>query len=337
MHLVSFSARSLLPALTEKTGVHVHYVKSPSYMVPPNPLLFGKIVRRIQPDVVHSGFVQTYGLCAAIANYRPILLMPWGTDILIWSRKAFLWNWVTKFTLSRADMITCDCELVKGEILRLVDFPEDRIVVFPWGIDLTKFNPRTRDDGIREKLGWKDNFVVIHDRQFKEVYGVNYLIEAIPRVVKEIPSARFLFCGTGPLEDKMKREVDERELASYVYFAGLVTNEELPMYLNCADVYVSCSLSDGTSVCLLEAMACGLPAVVSNLQANLEWIVEGENGLLTPPRNPEILAQRIIELVKNEELRKKFSERNIAIAEKRADWRKNVSILEGIYAKLVDV
>ncbi len=262
--------------------------------------------------------------------------MPWGTDVLIYPKKSMVLNWMAKFTLSKADMVTCDCRKVKKEILRLIDFPRDRIVVFPWGIDLKKFNPRTTTGRIREELGWEDNLVVIHDRQFKEVYGVEYLVHAIPEVVEKIPKARFLFCGTGPLEKLMKEKTTRRGLSSYVHFAGSVRNEELPKYLNSADIYVSCSLSDGTSVCLLEAMACGLPVVVTDLPANLEWIRDEENGSVVPTGDSEILAQRIVNLLENEDLRKKFGERNIAIARKRADWEKNVSILEEIYRKLVD-
>jgi len=334
MHLVSFY-KGDLPDSIEKMGIHIHHTKSPTNWLSPFLARAQRIARRIKPDVVHGGFLQTDGFCAAIVNYHPLLSMPWGSDVFVYSKKFYL-NWITKFTLSRADMITCDCEQVKKEILRLVDFPEKRIVVFPWGIDLTKFNPLHKDGGIREKLGWEDNLVVIHDRQFKEVYGIKYFVEAIPEVVKAIPNARFLFCGTGPLEEKMKKETVERGVSSYVHFAGSVENEKLPKYLNSADVYASSSLSDGTSVSLLEAMACGLPAVVTDLPAILEWIVDGENGLLVPARESKMLAQKIVELLENDEMRRKFGERNIAIVEKRADWQKNVSILEGIYRKLVD-
>lgn len=336
MHLVTFSRFSLPDFITRTrgSGIHIHYARSPTFVV--NPFILWRAVKRIKPDVIHSGSLQTDGFCAALVNYHPILSMPWGSDVILFPRQLLLFKWIAQFTLSRADMITCDCEHVKKEILRLVDFPEDRIVVFPWGIDLTRFNPLANDGGIREKLGWEDNLVVIHDRQFKRVYGIPILIEAIPEVVKEIPNARFLFCGTGPLERKIRTQVERRRLSSYVNFAGYVRNEELPKYLNTADMYVTSSFSDGTSVSLLEAMACGLPTLVTDLEANLEWIVDGENGLVVPPGNSKILAQRMIELLKNEELRKKFGERNITITRKRANWEKNVSILEDIYKKLVD-
>lgn len=333
MHLVCFSKYSL-PASFGKKGIHIHYTRSTTYVT--SPLRLRRIVNRIKPDVVHSGFLQKDGFCAALVNYRPILSMPWGTDVIIYPKRSLFLRWITKFTLSRADMITCDCELVKKEILRLVEFPEDRIVVFPWGVDLKKFNPGAKDGEIREKLGWEDNLVVIHDRRFSKVYGVIHLIEAIPEVVKEIPNARFLFCGTGPLEKEMKKQIRRHRLSSYVHFTGFAKNEELPRYLNSADMYVSCSFSDGTSISLLEAMACGLPVVVTDLPGNLEWVMDGENGLVVPPGNSKKLAQRIVELLKNKELRKKFGERNVAIAKKRADWEKNVGTLENIYEKLVD-
>jgi glycosyltransferase involved in cell wall biosynthesis len=159
-------------------------------------------------------------------------------------------------------------------------------------------------------------------------------MRAIPKVLKEVPNAMFLFCGSGPLENEMIETARNYGISSHVYFAGNVANEELPRFLNSADIYVSGSLYDGTSVSLLEAMACGLPVVVTDVPAILEWVQDGKNGSVVPRRDSSTLARRIVELANDSTLRKTFSRENLAIAKKRADWEKNLDILENIYRRL---
>jgi glycosyltransferase involved in cell wall biosynthesis len=329
-----------LPSSLKENGIFIHQFRLPnkkpglfaSFIV--GSFIAKRIVNEIDPDIVHSGYLQSYGFYSAFAGYHPILSMPWGSDMLIDPKRSRVLREIARFALSQADMITCDCELVKKEILKLVNFPQEKIVVFPWGIDLSLFNPLVGDGRVRKKLGWENKFVVIHDRTFSEVYGVRYLIEAIPMVIKEAPNTRFLLCGRGPLENEIKEIVKNYDLSSYVHFAGNIENSELPKYLNSADVYVSCSLSDGSSVSLLEAMGCGLPVVVSDSPAMLEWVCEGKNGFVVPRRDSQKVSARIVQLSKDEMLRKEFSKENLIIAKSRADWEKNLDILENIYRTL---
>jgi glycosyltransferase involved in cell wall biosynthesis len=90
-----------------------------------------------------------------------------------------------------------------------------------------------------------------------------------------------------------------------------------------SDIYVSTSLSDGTSASLLEAMITGLACVVSDIPGNKEWIVDGVNGMLFPARNHEKLAEKMIQLARDAELRKKLGEKAILTVRKRANWQEN--------------
>ena len=294
-----------------------------------------KVLKEIKPDILHAGFVQKDGFPSALTGYHPFLLMPWGSDILVHPKKSFLIKMLTKFTLRRADRITCDAEFVKREIIRISGFPEDKIVVFPWGIDLKKFNPDFENGfDTRKRLSWGDKKILIMTRPFKLVYGIEYFLNALTKVVKEVPDVRILLCGDGPLKEGFIRFVKEHSLDDYVFFAGLIPNDELPKYYNAADVYVSTSLSDGTSLSLLEAMACGLPTVVTDVPANLEWVVDGENGSVVPRRDSKALSEKLIRLLRDETMQKEFARKNIKIAKERADWNRNFEKLIGMYETL---
>jgi len=117
---------------------------------------------------------------------------------------------------------------------------------------------------------------------------------------------------------------------------GLVLNDDLPGYLRLADIYVSTSLSDGgIASSTAEAMACGLPVVITNTGDNREWVKDEENGFLIPVKNPEILAEKIIYLLGNKDVCKKLGHNGREIIIKRNNYYKEMAKMEGIYYKLV--
>lgn len=293
------------------------------------------IIKEIKPDVLHGGYTHEDGFLSALTGFHPFLLMPWGSDILIGPKKSIVNRLRTKYAIKKADMITCDAEFVKNEIIKLTGYPPDKIVVFPQGIDLKKFNTKVDGSEIRNKLGWEDKKILIMTRNFQPVYGIEYFLEALPEVIKEKSDVRVILCGDGPLRDKFTQIVTSRAIDEYVFFAGHISNDELPNYFRRADIYVSSSLSDGTLLSLLEAMACGLPVVITDVPSILEWIEDGKNGFVVPRQNSKILAGKIIDLLNDEKLRREFSSKNIKIAEERANWDKNFNKLEKMYEILI--
>jgi glycosyltransferase involved in cell wall biosynthesis len=109
----------------------------------------------------------------------------------------------------------------------------------------------------------------------------------------------------------------------------------MPKWFRAADTYVSCTQSDGTSISLLEAMATGLPVVVSDIPSNREWVVEEQNGWLASPRSAEQFADRLLRAARlSPEQRRLFSERNRRIVDDRADWDRNFPKLLEMYERL---
>lgn len=291
-----------------------------------------KVLRSIKPDILHTGYVQHHGYYGALTGFHPTLLMPWGSDILIEPGKSYYKRMVTKFTIKKADIITCDCQVVKDRIIELTGYPSEKIVIFPWGIDLNTFQPKR--SMARERLGWDGKKILIMTRQFEPIYGIEYFIEALPAIIKQFPDTKVIFVGSGPLEGEYRERIKNLGLKEYVLFTGWVNETEMADYLNASDIYVSTSLSDGASCSLLEAMACGLPVVVSDVPANEEWVENVVNGYIVPRKDSARFAERIVELLNNDSLREHMGQHNLEIAQKRANWDKNFDILEGIYKTL---
>lgn len=129
--------------------------------------------------------------------------------------------------------------------------------------------------------------------------------------------------------------MQELGLVDIVYFAGMLDDRGMAQYLNATDIYMTTSLSDGTSACMLEAMACGLPVIVSDAPAYFEWVEDGINGYIVPRRNSTVLAERLIALLQDPVQCRKMGQRNLQIARERADWERNSDVFEGIYEGLM--
>ena len=119
-----------------------------------------------------------------------------------------------------------------------------------------------------------------------------------------------------------------------VTFGGLISQTDLPRWYHMADVYISPSHVDGSSVSLMEALACGLPCLVSDIPANKEWIVENENGWLFQDGDADSLAEKILAAISQKEKLPQIGRASRKSAEMRADWKKNAKVLMNIYRSL---
>ncbi|MCI0449413.1 MAG: glycosyltransferase family 4 protein [Chlorobi bacterium] len=295
---------------------------------------FKRVLNEFKPDIVHTGYVWQVGVLASLAGIHPHLSMPWGSDILIEPDNSIIKKKLVKKVVNQCDHIQCDAEFVKQKIINDYGLDEDKITVFPWGIDLSLFKKFDRD-AARAKLHIdNDKFVVVFNRYLEQVYGINYLLEAFKIFAKDKEDVLLVMLSEGDLKNSVLKFITENKMEVKINLIGKVSNFELPEFLNAADIYVSSSLSDGTSLSLLEAMACGMGLVVTDVPAIREWVNE-ENGLIVERKNSPRFAKAMQTYYENRDLIKKHGERSSEIASSRADWDKNYLKLKEIYTKLL--
>ncbi len=293
---------------------------------------FAAALREIRPDLLHAGWIQSTGWAAALSGFHPFFLMPWGSDVLLWPKRSRRDRRKARRALRAADGVACDAETVKAEILSLSGIEPDAVRVFPWGVDLERFRPSAAA-GLRRRLAWEGAPVVVMTRQMREVYGVLPFAQGFGKILALAPAARLLLVGDGPLRPRVEEAL--APLGPCWHAAGAVENAGMPAFLQAGDVYASFSFSDGASVSLLEAMACGLPAVVTDLPANREWVVDGVNGFLVPPGDMEVMAGRLGLLLADADLRRSMGERCLSLARERADWKRNAEAMLDCYERAV--
>jgi len=293
-----------------------------------------KLIKEIKPDIINGHYITSYGTLAALLGFHPLVNTAWGSDILVTPKKFLPCKWSVKYALKKADLITCDAEHMKKAMIKF-GVKEEKIKIINFGIDTKKFTPGPKNEELKEKLGVSKKKIVISLRSLYPICDVETLIKAIPLVLSHFPKTIFIIAGEGFQKDELKNLAEELNVSGNIKFTGFIPNEELLNYLRAADVYVSTALSDGgISASTAESMACGLPVVITNVADNKKWVIDGENGFLIPAKSPQILAEKIIDLLKNEDKGKKFGAKARETIEEKNDYYKEMAKMEEIYKNL---
>jgi glycosyltransferase involved in cell wall biosynthesis len=266
------------------------------------------------------------GALVGVLLRRPLIVTIHGSDFRMAMDSSFLLRKLFLYVCRRARHITCVSEIQRKEIAQL-GIEGAKISVFPMGIDESFLEAgRSRERDLKHRP-----FTILSNRNLLPIYNVSLLIRAIPVVIKEEPKARFIIAGEGPERENIEKEAEDLNISSSVQFLGWVPHEKMPNILAQTDIYVSTSLYDGTSISLLEAMGSGAFPIVTDIPANREWIVNGENGFLVPTDEEGVLANRIIDAIRNQALLEKSRKNNLFTIEEKAVWRVNIKRVEEVY------
>ena len=284
-----------------------------------------RIMRRFRPSVISAHFVPNYGLMAALVAGAPWVLSAWGSDIMTLPERSRFHGWRTRFVLDRAPWVTSDADVLTEKI-RGLGVPAEHILTFPYGVDTSQFVPGAPAP--------QPGPLVLSNRKLETLYRVDVAIDAFSAVLEALPDAALTVAGGGAEHDRLVQRADSSTGASHVRFVGAVDHTHMPVLLREHHIYVSTSPHDTTSVSLLEAMAVGLFPVVTDIPANREWIVDGENGRLVPPGEATRLAVAIIDAWRDSGLRERARRRNAEIIATRARWEESMRPVRDLFDRL---
>jgi glycosyltransferase involved in cell wall biosynthesis len=289
---------------------------------------FKRLAGRIRPDLIHAGPIQTCGLIATLAGAGPRLIMSWGFDLMQDAERNGWWQWATRIVLRRAAYFTSDCEATRQKAIQYGMDP-DRTVIFPWGVDLEIFAPAETRPTLQA------GFTLFCNRAWEPRYGVDVLAKAFCTAAGTRSDLKLLLLSSGSQCTTIQQIFQRSSLSGRVTFAGQVRQTKLPDYYHMADLYISPSHVDGSSVSLMEALACGLPCLVSDIPANKEWVTEGVNGWLFPDGDAEALAEAILRACDQREVLVKMGLAARGTAQEKANWKKNFQILMTTYERVL--
>lgn len=294
-----------------------------------------KILTAMNPDVLHAGPLHGPAHIAALSGFSPLVSMSWGADIL---HEAEINPDARKkigIALRSSTVFIGDCLAVVEKAVNEYGFPRERVFRFPWGVDLAHFSPAEHSP-LRANLGWGDNFVFLSNRSFEDIYGVDVVMRAFIKAQIFAPNMRLLLYGRGSRQHEILRMAEEAGVLDKIHFAAFVGRADLPASYHAADVFLSASHCDGSSVSLMEALACGKPALVSNIPGNLEWVRAGENGWFFQDGDIDELAAMMVKISKEDNLAE-MSRKARLLAEEKADWSRNFNELLRAYEAASDL
>lgn len=294
-----------------------------------------RVIRQVQPDLIQAGPLQRSAFLVALAGFRPLLSMSWGYDLIHDARRNALWRWATRFTLQRSAVMVGDCATIR-QLARSYGMPDARIVTFPWGVDIRHFSPNLNGkaglpaDNSQMQVG-PGSFTLLSTRGWEPIYGVDVIARAFVIAARQRPELSLVMLGNGSQAAELRQIFAQGQVEERVRFPGLVRHADLPRFYRAADLYLSASHSDGTSISLLEALACGRPALVSDIPGNREWVAPGVHGWWFPDGDAEALAQGMLHAVDQRQSLAEMGHAARLLAEQRADWQVNFQELLKAY------
>jgi glycosyltransferase involved in cell wall biosynthesis len=284
------------------------------------------LLTRFRPDIVNAHFIPNYGVIAALTGFSPWVLSTWGSDVMLLPQKSPFHMWRTRLVIARADAITSDADVMSRRLVELGAQP-DRVVTFPYGVDRAAFFPASAPPADGEPR-------ILCNRKMEAIYNVSTLVDAFAEVSKSLTDAHLTLAGDGAMRRSLEKKAVESGAGSLIRFVGEVPHAEMPDLLRRHELFVSVALSDTTSVSLLEAMACGLFPIVSDIAANREWIEHGVNGFVVSARDSTALARAIVAAWIDRDLREAAKRRNADLIASRADWFRNMSVVDDLFRRL---
>jgi sugar transferase (PEP-CTERM/EpsH1 system associated) len=232
------------------------------------------------------------------------------------------------------DHVTAISAATREALVHFENFRRDKIKIVYNGIDGSRFIP-SKDSHLKKKLGISpDAYVLGTVARLDPIKNHPMMMKALKNVKESFPDTTLLIVGDGPERRTLEALVSELGLSSRIIITGF--REDTHLFYGIMDVFLLTSFSEGTAMTLLEAMAAGLPCVVTNVGGNPEIVREGETGFIIPSGDESALTSRISLLLQDEDLRKKMGQAARKRFEENFTVDKMVREYEKIYDQLTD-
>lgn len=289
-------------------------------------------LRHNQYDVVHTHLfhADVVGRLAALWAGRPVIVK----SLHNMGRWKSGYQLAIDRTLNRwTDKIIC-CSDYQREVAAVQErFALNQAVTIAHGVHLRRFAPSVDRTTYREQLGLRPHSVLVGTvgRPIAEK-GHQYLIEAMPEVLRAHPDTEFLIVGEGNLREALSQQAARVGVGDRLHFTG--ARSDVPELLSLMDVFVFPSVSEGFGIAVLEAMASRLPVVVSDIRPLVDIVEHGVSGLLVPARNAPALAAALNQVIAEPELRQRLASGGRELVESRYTDRHMVHAHEELYLSL---
>ena len=319
-----------------------------------------RTLREWQPDLLNAHYASGYGTTMALSGFSPTLLSVWGSDVYDFPNESALKGRLLRWNLRRASAIASTSEAMARQV-QLLTPERHAVAVTPFGVDMTHFVPGPRRGVLMPTptpaltptptltpTPAPDHapapLTIGIVKSLAPKYGVDLLLRAFAgllgdaEVIAQGPPCRLLVVGDGPQRTALEALAQTLGIAHCTEFAGAVAHAEVPAWLQRFDVYAAPSRLDSESfgVAVIEASACALPVVVSDVGGLPEVVRDGETGLVVPRENVAALQAALKRLVLDAGLRDRLGSAGRAHVAREYEWGHCVDLMTQCYARLLN-
>ncbi len=342
VHFISYALPTRVCPLSDRVQFHqVDVFDYPLFEFPPYDLaLASKIVEVAeseQLDVLHMHYAIPHATAAYLARemlrakkYLPFVTTLHGTDItLVGARRSFLP--ITRFSIAQSDAVTAISEYLAAETNKI--FGLSNVEVIPNFINAEDYRRRDHPE-LRARLAPEGEKIILHVSNFRPVKRIADCVHALAEIRRrrsDLP-VRLIMCGDGPERERTEGLAVYYGLSDRVHFAGQVPN--IADYLSVADLILVPSEMESFGLAALEAMACEVPVIATNVGGLPEVVIDGVNGYLVELGDTQSMAERSVELLLDEEKRLKMGSCGRAWAVERFNTEKVIPLYERVYERV---
>ncbi|MEJ9212303.1 N-acetyl-alpha-D-glucosaminyl L-malate synthase BshA [Bacillus smithii] len=323
-------------------NIYFHQVEVSQYSVfqyPPYDIALSnkmaEVMRREKLDILHVHYAIPHAVCAILGKQMAgsnckIVTTLHGTDITVLGYDPSLTDAI-RFGIERSDAVTAVSNALVQETYQLIQPKKEIIPIYNF-IDERIFK-KISSSHLKEEYGIRsDEKVIIHVSNFRSIKRVPDVVKVFARIFEKMP-AKLLLVGDGPEMTVVSELVSDLGLDEEVFFLGKQDNlEEL---YSISDLMLLLSQKESFGLALLEAMACGVPCIGTNVGGIPEVIQNGVNGFICEPGDLADIVQKSLYLLENSEIHRQFSERSVLTVKQKFDSRKIVNRYESIYLSLL--
>jgi len=329
VHVISFRPHTI-------PGVRVHHLGGLGALgkarYPLQLPAIRRLLRQIDPDVVHALALTSYGFMAALAGRRPLVTSVWGYDILQAPHRTPVHRWITRYALRKADIVTATGEGL-AEATRPFMPRRKPVHVVPYGVDIEQFSPGEP----AERLVPPGGPVIGSVKALRIEKGFSFLIEAMVSVTRSHPDARLVLAGDGPERARLEQLTRSLGLTGNVIFLGELDHARVPVFLRHVDIYVQPSLTESFGVSALEASATAIPVIATAVEGGHEIVKDGETGFVVPAGESDALARPILRLLDDPAQRTAMGDAGRRFVADRYEWQANAAQMAGFYARALEM
>jgi glycosyltransferase involved in cell wall biosynthesis len=296
-----------------------------------NPLVVFKLwkaIKVVQPQIIHTHLFQPriYTTISHFFIRKGILIT--HKHSIVNPRKHHFFIFLEMICILLNTKVLAISQSVKRSLHRYEFIPERRIFVLPNSIDLNEFSSIRQN----KALSLQKTIILGSVGRIEKSKGLNYLLLAIVKILKRYPNTKLEIVGDGSALEDLKALSKKLKISNSVKFFGKLANP-IPAYSRMS-IFILPSILEGFGIVLLEAMAAGIPVIASNVDGIKEVVVDGESGILVPPKNSDAIADAVFKIIEQPQLASNLVEEGLLRA-KLFDVNSHLKNLENFYYSLL--